>query len=115
MGELSKTMNIAARAMRALVMSADASLNHYDGQTPVEDWALDALSAVVDGDYGEAERLLGLYETAPVEQRIRYVARWHDEPEEHGDEYGEEQAARAIHAEEEAAAYYGGYGEGERP
>ena len=65
--------DILERAARAVVRSADHEASFYEAQTPVEDWALDALDAALNGRLAEAERLLARYETAEWEQRRDYV------------------------------------------
>lgn len=65
--------NIVERAARAVVRSADHEASFYEAQTPVEDWALDALDAALRGDSANAEHLLDQYETAEWEQRRDYV------------------------------------------
>ena len=65
--------NILERAARAVVRSADHEASFYEAQTPVEDWALDALDAALNGQHAEADRLLARYETAEWEQRRDYV------------------------------------------
>jgi hypothetical protein len=64
--------NILERAARAVVRSADHEASFYEAQTPVENWALDALDAALN-DSTEAERLLDRYESAEWEQRRDYV------------------------------------------
>ena len=65
--------DILERAARAVVRSADHEASFYEAQTPVEDWALDALEAVLNEQLAEAERLLARYENAAWEQRRAYV------------------------------------------
>jgi len=65
--------NSLERAARAVVRSADHEASFYEAQTPVEDWALDALDAALSGDSNKAEHLLGQYENADWEQRRAYV------------------------------------------
>ena len=65
--------NILERAARAVVRSADHEASFYEAQTPVEDWALDALEAVLNEQLAEAERLLARYENAEWEQRRDYA------------------------------------------
>jgi len=60
--------DIRERAARGVVRSADHEGSFYEAQTPVEDWALDALDAALSGN---SERLLDLYENAKWEQRVR--------------------------------------------
>ena len=72
---------ILERAARAVVRSADHEASFYEAQTPVEDWALDALDAALNGDAAEAGRLLEQYENAEWEQRRDYAFsdRWDEE------------------------------------
>jgi len=65
--------DILKRAARAVVRSADYEASFYEAQTPVEDWALDALDAALNGQLAEAERLLARYESAEWEQRRDYI------------------------------------------
>ena len=65
--------NILERAARAVVRSADHEASFYEAQTPVEDWALDALEAVLNEQLAEAERLLARYENAEWELRREYA------------------------------------------
>ena len=65
--------DVLERAARAVVRSADHEASFYEAQTPVEDWALDALDAALSGQLAEAERLLDRYENAEWEQRRDYV------------------------------------------
>lgn len=65
--------DILERAARAVVRFADHESSFYEAQTPVEDWALDALDAALNGDAAEAERLLDQYEDADWERRRQYV------------------------------------------
>lgn len=65
--------NILERAARAVVRSADHEASFYEAQTPVEDWALDALEAVLSSDSDKAEQLLNQYENAEWEQRREYA------------------------------------------
>ena len=65
--------DILERAARAVVRSADHEASFYEAQTPVEDWALDALEAVLNEQLAEAERLLARYENAEWEQRREYA------------------------------------------
>ena len=64
---------ILERAARAVVRSADHEASFYEAQTPVEDWALDALDAALSGDAPKAELLLDQYENAEWEQRRGYA------------------------------------------
>ena len=68
------------RAALALVRSIDYQANFYEAQSPVEDWALDALEAAVAGDLREAESLLDRYERAEWEERRSYAISEWDEP-----------------------------------
>jgi len=65
--------NILERVARAVVRFADHEASFFEAQTPVEDWALDALDAALSGDSTEAARLLARYENAEWEQRRDYV------------------------------------------
>ncbi len=61
------------RAAQAVVRTADYEASFYDAQSPVEDWALDALQAVVSGDTAGATALLDRYENADWEERRAYT------------------------------------------
>jgi hypothetical protein len=65
--------DILERAARAVVRSADHESSFYKAQTPVEDWALDALEAALSADSARAEHLLAQYEGADWEQRREYA------------------------------------------
>lgn len=65
--------DILERAARAVVRSADHEASFYEAQTPVEDWALDALDAALSGHAAKAEHLLDQYQHAEWEQRREYV------------------------------------------
>jgi len=65
--------DILERAARAVVRSADHEASFYEAQTPVEDWALDALDAALSGDSANAAHLLDQYEGADCEQRREYA------------------------------------------
>lgn len=65
--------NILERAARAVMRSADHEASFYEAQTPVEDWALDALDAALSGDWPRAEHLLDQHEGADWEQRQEYA------------------------------------------
>ena len=65
--------DILERAARAVVRSADHEASFYEAQTPVEDWALDALDAALSGDSDKAEHLLDQYAIADWEQRREYA------------------------------------------
>ena len=65
--------DIFERAARAVVRTADHEASFYEAQTPVEDWALDALDAALNGDPTQAEHLLDRYEHAEWEQRREYA------------------------------------------
>ena len=65
--------NILERAARAVARSADHEASFYEAQTPVEDWALDALDAALSADSARAEHLLDQYENAEWEQRRAYA------------------------------------------
>jgi hypothetical protein len=68
------------RAALAVVRSIDHEASHYEAQSPVEDWALDALEAAVAGDRREAQSLLDRYERADWEERRSYAISEWDEP-----------------------------------
>ncbi|MCK6563618.1 MAG: hypothetical protein L6Q80_02580 [Dehalococcoidia bacterium] len=57
------------RAALAVVRSIDHEASFYEAQSPVEDWALDALEAAVASDLDKAASLLGRYESAGWEER----------------------------------------------
>jgi len=65
--------DILERAARAVVRSADHEASFYEAQPPVEDSALDALDAALNGDPAKAAHLLDQYENADWEQRRAYV------------------------------------------
>lgn len=65
--------DILERAARAVVRSADHEASFYEARTPVADWALEALEAVLNEQLAEAERLLARYENAEWEQRRDYA------------------------------------------
>ncbi len=50
------------RAALAVVRSIDHEASYYEAQSPVEDWALDALEAAVAVDLRGAESLLDRYD-----------------------------------------------------
>lgn len=71
---------VLRRAALAVVRSVDHEASFYEAQSPVEDWALDALEAAVAGDLDRATSLLDSYERAEWEERRAYaVSKW-DEP-----------------------------------
>ena len=61
------------RVALAVVRSIDHEASYYAAQSPVEDWALDALAAAVAGDLSGAESLLDRYERAEWEERRSYA------------------------------------------
>ena len=65
------------RAALAVVRSIDHEASYYEAQSPVEDWALDALEAAVAGDLKEAVSLLDRYERADWDDRRSYaISEW---------------------------------------
>jgi hypothetical protein len=67
------------RAALAVVHSIDYEASFYEAQSPVEDWALDALDAAVTGDLDGAASLLDRYEEAEWEERRAYaISDWDD-------------------------------------
>lgn len=72
---------ILRRAAQAVVRAADYEASFYDAQSPVEDWALDALQAAVSGDIAKATALLDRYENAEWEERRAYAfsGEWDDQ------------------------------------
>ena len=65
------------RAALAVVRSVDHEASFYEAQSPVEDWALDALQASVAGDVDGAASLLDRYERAEWEERRAYaISEW---------------------------------------
>ena len=64
--------DVLRRAVRAVVRAIDYEASFYEAQSPVEDWALDALQAAVSGDTTEATALLYRYENAAWEERRAY-------------------------------------------
>ena len=77
--EVRPAMTTVERAVRALLETADGDNWSFEGQTPVEDWALDALADAISGDETAATLLLDRYADAPVEDRLAYVSYDHDE------------------------------------
>lgn len=61
------------RAALAVVRSVDHEASFYEAQSPVEDWALDALEAAVTGDLDCAASLLDRYECTEWEERRAYA------------------------------------------
>ena len=53
-------LEAAAETLRA----CNAECAIFDAETPVEDWALDALAAALSGDGGRARELIGRYAAA---------------------------------------------------
>ena len=69
--------DLLERAARAVLETADPNCLFEDAQSPVEDWALDALSAAVFGRDGDARALLERYgEETDLEARLSYTATW---------------------------------------
>ena len=64
------------RAARAVTETADPNSSMFeDAQTPVEDWALDALSYVLTGQGDEARALLERFEEeTDLDVRLAYAA-----------------------------------------
>lgn len=64
------------RAARAVQDTADPNYSMYeDAQTPVEDWALDALGHALGGRADEARALLERFEEeTDLEARLAYAA-----------------------------------------
>ncbi|MCC6387416.1 MAG: hypothetical protein IT302_08545 [Dehalococcoidia bacterium] len=72
--------DILPRAALAVVRAADYEASFYEAQSPVEDWALDALQAAVRGDPARASALLDRYEHADWELRRAYAfSEWDNE------------------------------------
>ena len=68
---------VLRRAALAGVRSVDHEASFYEAQSPVEDWALDALDAAVTGDLNGAASLLERYERAEWEERRSYaISEW---------------------------------------
>lgn len=68
------------RAALAVVRSIDHEASFYEAQSPVEDWALDALEAAVAGDLDRASSLLDRHESAEWEERRAYaITEWDEE------------------------------------
>lgn len=65
--------DVLRRAALAVIRGADHEASHYEAQSPVEDWALDALQAAVRGDPAGASALLERYEDADWELRRAYA------------------------------------------
>ena len=68
------------RVALAVIRSIDHEASYYEAQSPVEDWALDALEAAVAGDLTEAQSLLDRYERAEWEERRSYAISEWEEP-----------------------------------
>ena len=64
---------ILHRAALAVVRRIDHEASFYEAQSPVEDWALDALEAAVADDLVTAKSLLDRYEGAEWEERRAYA------------------------------------------
>jgi hypothetical protein len=65
------------RAALAVVRGIDHEASFYEAQSPVEDWALDALEAALTGDLDRASSLLDRYERAGWEERRAYaISEW---------------------------------------
>jgi hypothetical protein len=64
---------VLRRAALAVVRSVDHEASFYEAQSPVEDWALDALEAAVAGDPDSAASLLDRYERAQWDERRAYA------------------------------------------
>lgn len=64
------------RAARAVTETADPNSSMFeDAQTPVEDWALDALGYALGGHDGEARALLDRFgEETDLDVRLAYAA-----------------------------------------
>jgi hypothetical protein len=72
--------NVLRRAALAVIRGTDHEASHYEAQSPVEDWALDALQAALGGDPAGASALLDRCEDADWERRRAYaVSDWEDE------------------------------------
>ncbi|NJD65713.1 MAG: hypothetical protein FIB00_10795 [Chloroflexi bacterium] len=67
------------RAALAVVRSVDHEASFYEAQSPVEDWALDALAAAAAGDLDRAASLLDRYECAEWDERRAYAFSHWDE------------------------------------
>lgn len=68
------------RAALAVVRSVDHEASFYEAQSPVEDWALDALQAAVAGDVDGAASLLDRFECAEWDERRAYAySEWDEE------------------------------------
>lgn len=71
---------VLRRAALAVGSSIDHEASFYEAQSPVEDWALDALEAAVAGDLDRAASLLDRYESAEWEERRAYaITEWDEE------------------------------------
>ena len=76
MGEHTSAEVLRCAAL-AVVRSVDHEASFYEAQSPVEDWALDALEAAVAGDLDSAASLLERFERAEWEERRAYaIAEW---------------------------------------
>ena len=72
---------VLRRAAQAAVRATDYEASFYDAQSPVEDWALDALQAALSGDIAKTTALLDRYENAEWEERRAYAfsGEWDDQ------------------------------------
>lgn len=69
--------DVLRRAALAVLHNTDHEASFYEAQSPVEDWALDALEAAVLGEATAAQALLERYEHADWEDRRAYaVSEW---------------------------------------
>ena len=68
------TVAVVVRAARAILFTADRDNWAFEGQTPVEDWAIDALISALYGEPDDAVRLLDQYEEADIENRLAYIS-----------------------------------------
>lgn len=69
-----ETVAVVVRAARAILFTADRDNWSFEGQTPVEDWAIDALISALYGEPDDAVRLLDQYEEADIEDRLAYIS-----------------------------------------
>ena len=87
--------NLATTVIDAVTKSTDSEADFYDGQSAVEDWALDALWAVRDGDLDKARALIDRFDAADWHpecdgENDTGVYRALYEPWQHGEGYHDE-------------------------
>jgi len=58
---------VVLEAAAAVIGATDFEATFYDGQSAVEDWALEALHCAISGNNREAKKLLRRYKDAPFD------------------------------------------------